>query len=70
MEGEAEVLRLFKGEPVAVGAVPFLVHGLAEGEALVGSVGVDKVDGKVLALASDEAPRFCRSLGELELKIG
>ena len=65
MEGEAEVLRLFKGEPVAVGAVLVLVHGLAEGEALVGSVGVDKVDGKVLALAPDEAPRFRRSLGEL-----
>ena len=65
MIGEAEVLRLFEGEPVAVGAVVVLVHVLAEGEALVRGVGVDKVDGKVLALAADEATRFSGSLGEL-----
>ena len=53
------MLRLLEGEPVAV------VGLLAEGEALVGGVGVDKVDGKVLALAADEAARLGRSLREL-----
>ena len=59
MEGETEVLLVLKGEPVAVFGV------LAEGQALVRCVGVDEVNGKVLALASDKAVEFRRSLREL-----
>ena len=54
VEGEAEVLRLFKGEPVA----NFVLVFFAECQALVGRVGVDEVNGKILALASDKAVRL------------
>ena len=57
------MLRLLEGEPVAVLGL------LAEGEALVRGVGVDEVDGKVLALAADEAARLGRSLGELSKRV-
>ena len=60
MEGEAEMLRLFKGEPFAK-----LFLFFTECQALVGCVGVDEVNGKILALASDPAVRLRRSLREL-----
>ena len=60
VEGEAEVLRLFKREPVA----NFILF-FAKSQALVRRVGVDEVNGKILALASDPAVRLRRPLREL-----
>ena len=48
VEGKTEVLRLLKGEPVTIFSV------FAEGVALLSCAGVDKVNDKILTLASDE----------------
>ena len=64
VEGEAEILRLLEGEPVAVGGV------FAEVQALVQVLGVHEVNCKVLTLAINVADRWFLILGsELRNKL-